>query len=310
MITRNALDRALAALDPAAELEVVGPGERQALRDRITSMPQAEPRHAPRTRWRASWAAAVAVTLVAGILALVPGLLGGERAVFAVRPLDDGRIEIDLLAAATTDADTVAEELRQHGVDVTVDPVSAPRSLVGDILGFSGSHVGGPGGEWPPAGLTLDPADDPTAMQIDPAVFRGSLEVDVAVPVAPGQRYDYVGEAFSNGGALEGVACEIGDPIRVEDLLPHLRDRGLSAHWAVISGAQRNETGGHTFTTPGEPSLVAPSSGEVITADELSPDLVRITVLPDEIVAPYITTYLDDFPCDGTQGPRRATPTG
>lgn len=302
MTTTTGLDRQLRALDPAEEIHVATVAERQQLRDRILDLPRIEAgddRRLARGRTRRPLGLAMAAAAALLIVAVgVPGLPGLQQDAYAVRPLQDGRIELDLLAAATTDADEVAAQLREFGVDVAIDPVSSPPSLVGSVLGVSGSHATGPGGDWPPAGITFSETNQTATVAIDPGAYHGSLSIQVAVPAAGDGTYDRPVDALLPGGSLADAACALGHPVRVSDLLPVLRQLDLDPVWMPITDTREEADSGYTTVTDTEPTLTAPS-GTVVMAEDLSPDLVSIMVLPDTINAPYVIQGIDHACSEG-----------
>lgn len=303
MTTRRTEQLVRTSLDFLADATPVEPDLDAVMTRARADHPTGTGRRAPRL----IAAAAAALLLALGIVA-VSGLVTSDGRAFAVRPLEDGRLEIDLLEAAATDAEHVANSLREFGVEVTFTPMVAPEGSVGQVLGFSGSHVTGPGGEWPPPGIRfVDDGADTGAdvMLIDPAVFRGTLDMQVGIPAAEGEDYDYREDAFLGDGPLAGVDCAIGEPLTAEALVPILVERDLTPTWWVVADATQDPEGGHSFAH--QPYLAGVPDGEIVSAEATSADTITIGVLPDTLDAPFVATHLDEFPCDDSR-PQLAEP--
>jgi hypothetical protein len=250
-----------------------------------TVVPFEAPRRRPRRTLRIASAAAVAV------LAVVLGLLPGTSdASYAVRLRPDGIVQVDW-HADLRDGAAITEELRSHGLDIAVEVVPSSPSMVGSVLVAIVDGVD-PDDERP-AGITWgdDGAEDVFTWTIDPAVFTGSITVELAVAAKPGEAYLAAEEVFEPGEALGGLHCSLGTPLRARDVASHAD--GLELRWSVA-----------TLVNPDDPTILqetivdAVPDGEVLWGYALDDATVALTVRPDGAdLGPDFQPRLSDVPC-------------
>jgi hypothetical protein len=269
------------------ELTDVVEGRRRADADARRQRPVA-------TRWASTrWAvAATGVAAVAAALLIAPAVSRDTATgAFAVREAEDGvlviRFEHDF-----RDGRALERELRSYGVDVAIRAVPASPSAVGQIYGTEGPVPGGtPGFDWGPDGSD-------TAFTIDPAVFRGQLTFTLAVEPAPGEAHGIKEEAFEPGEPLGGLHCALGEPVRAEQLVPHLDAAGLGVRWEVLTPDPGGDPGIARHETVDEVP-----AGEVMWAYAVDSSTVEVTVAPDGAAfdPDYYSPRLSDVPCTPDQ---------
>ena len=184
------------------------------------------------TRIRRRTLALGAILAVAAIaLVVVPDVFSGTPA-YAIRQLPNGVIVIDWsMDSFRVDANAIAADLREYGVDVAITTIAASPSAVGEV----GAGFPGEGGSQLPQGLSIGKAGTPEAFTwtIDPRVFRGPVTLEVNVPASEGEHYLVAASVFTPGEVLGGLQCALGEPLRAADVAARLPGLGLTAAWEV-----------------------------------------------------------------------------
>jgi hypothetical protein len=153
----------------------------------------------------------------------------------------------------------IVETLRAAGIDVTVDLVPASPSLVGQIDGVGVDE--GPG-------LVIN--DDWSQWTIDPAVFRGTVQLTGFRAPEPGEEIEVFGNAFAAGEPLAGVTCELEWPFTAEALAEAAATTGLTLRYATDELAFEAEGA--------DAEDVAAAAAELET--ELGREVGRISAVP------------------------------
>jgi hypothetical protein len=235
----------------------------------------------PRVRLAAAGlAVAAAIALVAG-----PALRGGGNPAFAIRELADGVIEVTY-QGDLRDGRALEAELRSFGVDVAIVAVPASPSAVGRVAAIEQPDgVAQPGFAWGADGAAV-------AFTIDPAVFRDTIILHLAVEALAGEPYQMSEEVFEPGEVLGGLHCALGEPIRAAALAPYLDELGQGARWLVASPV----AGEPDSLRTGEVTEVP--DGEVLWGYSTDASTVEFTVRPDGVgLSEHWPPRLSDIPC-------------
>lgn len=234
-------------------------------------------------RWRRLAVIAAALTVAAVAMTMIPSLFSGGTRAYAIKQLPNGVIVVDWSADSfSPDADAIAADLRQYGVDVQITTIPASPSMVGQVTATfpnEGSTAG------PPPGLTIGNEGTPEAFTwtIDPLVFHGPVTLEVAVPPEDGQPYVVRGEVFEPGEVLGGLQCALGTPPRAADVAARLPDLGLTGEWNIIDPASVTPDGYRETRVDHVPD------GVILWGYAVDARTVEFTVAPDG-------TPLDEFP--------------
>jgi hypothetical protein len=173
------------------------------------------------------------VALVAVALVVASSVWPGGTSAYAIRQLPNGKIEVDWSANSfRPNADAIAADLRDFGIDVQITTRPASPSSVGVVNESFPMRVEADG---PPPGLEYE--KDGWTWLIDPTVFDRPLTLIVNVAAAPGERYMYSNSVFMPGEVLAGLQCALGEPLRAADVAARLSDLALTADWIVIDPA-------------------------------------------------------------------------
>lgn len=241
-----------------------------------------------RTRAAVATAGVAAVALA---LVVAPGVTGGNGArAFDVRELQNGHIEV-YWDRHLRDGRALQAELQEVGVDVEIVPTPASPSAVGSVVSYGGPALDEPGFEWGRAGSEL-------VFTIDPEVFRGTVELHLAVEAMPGETYDIAEPVFQPGEILGGLHCAIGEPVRTEQLVPHLDGLGVDVIWETVVP----DPAGDPAVAVGEEVDEVPT-GQVLWGHAQDPETVRLHVLPDgaSLDAEHYPPRISDVPCTPEQ---------
>lgn len=238
-------------------------------------------------------AVATAGVAAAGVaLAVAPGLVtGGGDPAYAIRELPGGVIEVTM-DDLFRDGEALGAELREFGVDVDVVPVPSSPSAVGGVYSLEGpDQAAEPGFVWGPDGSDL-------SFTIDPERFRGSFVLHLSVAAEPGEEYLLAEEVFEPGEVLGGLHCALGEPVRADQLVPHLAALGLTAEWTTIVP----DPGGDPGVSFGERVASVPD-GEVVSGYAVDATTVRFEVRPDGVsfAGDEFAPRLSDVPCTPDQ---------
>jgi hypothetical protein len=223
-------------------------------------------------------AAGLAVAAVFLVLALGPiGTSSGPRpaAAFSLEVADDGRVHVTM-HQDFDDADRLADELRDEGVDVRVLPHPAHPMLQGTV-------------EFPSHQLDDDGAvgveEGDREFWIDPRRFDGEIEMLVYVAPEPGEDWQQAPSAFHPDEPLGGLPCILdGRPMTTEELQARARSVGID-RFTWVAFDVPDETGGSTgLPVPIGESDPAPP-GEVSHAQRVGPDRLWVSINPPDVVA-------------------------
>jgi len=183
--------------------------------------------------WRRRLELAAVVALVAVALVVASSVWRGGTSAYAIRQLPNGKIEVDWSANSfRPNADAIAADLRDFGIDVQITTRPASPSAVGVV---SESFPMNEDADGPPPGLEYE--KDGSTWLIDPKVFDRPLTLIVNVTAVPGERYMYANSVFMPGEVLAGLQCALGEPLRATDVAARLSDLGLTPDWIVIDPA-------------------------------------------------------------------------
>lgn len=248
---------------------------------------------APRRIPRRTLALAASLAVAAITLAVAPGLISDTSSrAFAVRELPNGVIEIDV-SPQFRDGNALAAELREYGIAIDIETITASPSRVGEVNVFNQT-----GGDYIPEGLSFgeDGTPDVFRWTIDPNVFRERLTVQIAVAADEGEPYTMAAEVFASGEVLGGLHCALGEPIRAEDVTPYLDDLGLAPLWEVVSSTD------DPSITHSEQVEEAPA-GEILSGYAVDDATVRFEVRLDGVTLPksWERRLTDDHPCSAEQ---------
>jgi hypothetical protein len=225
-------------------------------------------------RWNVPRVGTVAAGVALAAVLVTNALISPETA-FAVRPLEDGRIEVTIDDLA--DGTVLSDELREFGVDVTVVPEIASPSQVGRVAGIAGAGVDDDG-QLPP-GLEISADGDPLRILIDPARFDRGLTLYVGVPAGDGETYTLTGHAFAEGEPLAGLHCTLGLDLTADQVSQAARAAGVTIEWTVITDVTLDTTG---YVSSSRPAPSAPA-GRVVSAYPRDADTVAVEVVPDDL---------------------------
>lgn len=217
-------------------------------------------------------AAAVSLVLALGPTGTSSG--PGPAAAFALEVTDDGRIHVTM-HQDFDDADRLAAELRDAGVDVRVLPHPAHPMLVGTV-------------EFPSHQLddgAVGVEEGDREFWIDPRRFDGEIEMLVYVPPESGGDWQQAPSAFHPDEPLGGLPCILdGGPLTTAELQARARSVGIDRFRWISFGAP-DETGSSTGgpVPIGETDTAPP--GEVLSAERVGPDRLRVMINPPDVVA-------------------------
>lgn len=266
---------------------------KQALFQEVTAMPTNTldiPSHvapAPPTRSR-RFSVAMGLAVLAVALFALQSIVFSPTAAFAVKPLPNGLLEVNV-SPEFRDGDALAAELREYGIDVEIVTLAASPSMVGIAQVFLAD------GETP-AGLTLgaDGTADVFKWQIDPNVFTERIRIEMYV-AADGEPYGVAGEVFEPGEVLGGLHCAIGSPVSAQSLVPYLDSLGLTADWYEVT-----PTSDPSITN--ERLVGEVPEGEVLSGYALDPTTVSFRVRPDTVeLSSAYAARLSDIACTPEQ---------
>ncbi len=253
--------------------------------DTVTPLRTPVPPRRPRYRF----AIAAGLVVAAAAIAIGGGTVFNGSPAYAIRQLDNGVIEIDWFADHR-DGSELAAELRQFGIEVDIVAVPASPSAVGTITGIvpgEGTSV--------PEGITWgeDGTDEVFTWQIDPAVFRGPISLDIAVAAEEGEPYQMAEEVFEPGEVLGGLHCALGEPLRAADVAKKLPALGVEPVWNVAAPVS-GDPGAMRETTVDEVP-----AGEILWGYAVDDATVNFTVVPDGVSLDpdFYPTRLSDLPC-------------
>jgi hypothetical protein len=251
--------------------------------------------------WRRVLVLAAALTVVAVALTVVPSFFFRGTPAYAIKQLPNGVIVVDWSADSfSPNADAIAVDLRQYGIDVQITTTPASPSAVGQVTAtFPGE--GSRTGQGPPPGLTVGNAGTPEAFTwtIDPMVFHGPVTLDVAVPPQDGQPYVLREEVFEPGEVLAGLQCALGTPLRAADVAARLPDLGLRGEWNVVDPASVTPDGYHETRVDEVPD------GVILWGYAVDANTVEFTVAPDGTpLDKFPPAHLSDVPCTPEQAAR------
>lgn len=282
MPEHDELMAALTAADPIDEHEVsaawsASPLRMQLLEEIEMSTTQTTPDQRTAgspARWRVARIGAAAAVLALAVV-LLPTPFGPQTSAYAIRPLPDGRIEVTV--ADLDNADALAADLREFGVDITVRPEVASPSQVGRVTGTEGLGVDEDGVM--PTGMTVSPDGEEFRFAVDPDTYTGSLTMYVGVPPEAGQDYTVAASAFDQGEVLAGWHCRNARRLTADALAQTTRQLGISVDWTVITQVTPDATGyvSSSVEVPDQPE------GRVVSAYMRNPDTLRAEVVPFEL---------------------------
>lgn len=274
---------------------------KQALLKEITTMPVHTPKPvtaaaAGRTP-RRTLKLAAGFALAAAVLVVAQGILFNGAPAFAVRELPNGVIEIDG-SAQFRDGAALAAELREFGIEVEIITVVSSPSAVGTVTVWDQ-----PGGgaeiteDYKPEGISYgaDGSGDAFNITIDPSVFTDQITIQIQVQADEGERYVIAEEVFEPGEVVGGLHCALGEPLRVETLIPYLSDLGIDPIWSVASPTD------DPFSLYEEEVGYVPE-GQVLWGYAQDASTVRFTVVPDGVtLSENYPARLSDMPCTPEQ---------
>lgn len=255
------------------------------------------PRSAPARVRRRTVALGAVIAAVAIALAVVPDLLSGTPA-YAIRQLPNGVIVIDWsMDSFSPNADAIAADLREYGVDVEITTITASPSAVGEVM----ATFPGEGGSQLPQGLSIGKEGTPEAFTwtIDPRVFHGPVTLQVSVPAREGEHYQISNGVFEPGEVLGGLQCALGEPLRAADVAARLGDLGLTPVWSVTSPMFNVTADGYNIQ---EHQVAEVPDGVILSGNALDDATVQFTVAPDGVaLSEYPPAALPDVPCTAEQ---------
>lgn len=268
---------------------------KQALFQEVTSMPvdtlapveAPEPASVPRRRFAfaAAGVAAVAVALV-----VAQAVWFSATPAYAVRPLENGVIEVTV-TPQMRDGDALAAELREYGIDVEIVPIPSSPSMVGAVEIFRAD-----GGDGIPPGLTFgeDGTPDVFNWRIDPAVFNERLRIEVRVAALEGEAYQLANEVFEPGEVLAGLHCALGEPMSAADVAPYLAELGITPIWFEVT-----PTNDPSITN--ETEVAGVPDGDILHGFAIDAHTVSFRVRPAGVTLTDYSSYLSDVPCTPDQ---------
>lgn len=251
---------------------------------------------------RRRWPLAAALASAGLALVLVVGTI--ERTstpAFAIRELPNGVIEIENVSDIR-DVEGLENELREFGIDAEVVTIPASPSVVGDAF----AYVPGEGDPSPLPGLShgRDGEPDVFTYRIDPAIFKGSVVIQLNVKALPNESYRISQEAFAAGEALGGLQCALGTPVRAGDVAQRLPELGITAQWYVLSDFYSDGSGGG-FNSEQVDEV---PDGEIVASQPLDRETISFEVVPDGTTAPkWHESATASLPCTEEQADRWRT---
>jgi len=215
----------------------------------------------PRGRLVVGLAVAVMGLLVA------PSLVAPQRsAAFAVTRLADGRVYVRV-ASDFDQANRLERELADVGVEVRIEHLRAHPRLVGTIellpLGPGGASAAGA------QGLELGKGE----FWIDPASYRGSVELLIYVTADKGESWQAAPSIFHPDEPLGGLPCAVEGALDTATLERYANQVGITRfEWITRPGV-----GANSFEASRSPKRLA---GDVVGASMKSPSELRVVVQP------------------------------
>jgi hypothetical protein len=232
----------------------------------------------------------VVAALAAIALVIVPGVWHGGTPAYGIRELPNGVIVIDWSKDSfAPNADAIAADLRELGVDVEITTLPSSPSAVGAVVATfpgEGDHV--------PEGLTVGEEGTPQAFTwtIDPRLFHGPVTLNVNVPASPGERYLSSNSVFMPGEVLGGLQCALGEPLRAADVAERLGGLGIAAVWDVVEPASVS-TDHYT-----EHQVSEVPDGVLFAGYAVDDSTVELHVAPDGVSLSQLhASNLSDTPC-------------
>lgn len=231
----------------------------------------------PRRHQSAILKVAAATVVLAGAGAIAIGGSNDSPA-FALTESANGIITVTW-DDGFTDGAALARSLREAGVDVNVNFLSASPSMVGNLQAIIPTD---------PDVLATGFSYENDSLVIDTSEVTGEYTVDIGV--ASDDPWVLTGSAFDHGEVLDGLPCAVPAPMQVSDIAPLIADRGIDVVWILsrVVGAppEIGERGPdqldpfNPFTLEGEIVDSAPP-GQVLSANSFEPGSVEIEVVAD-----------------------------
>lgn len=232
-----------------------------------------------------------AAALISVAILVAPSALNRGTPAYAIHRLPDGKIEIDWSADDyRADADAIARDLREYGMDVEIVTLPSSPSAVGFVTAVFEQNQPTDG---PPAGLDINEGTAAGLIwTIDPARFHGPVTLNVDVPADPGEPYLDSNSVFMSGEVLGGLQCALGEPIRATDVAAHLGALGLTAEWYVVDPTSISA---HYYS---EDRVTEVPDGTIFEGHALDDTSVELHIAPDGVQASDLHAgSLSNEPC-------------
>lgn len=240
-----------------------------------------------RPRWTIARLGAVAAVLAAAAV-VIPNLTS-QPAAYAIRPLEDGRLEVTVDDLG--DGTALGSELRGYGVEVTLVPEVASPSMVGQVTATQGVGVDDNGDM--PAGMEVSADGEAFRFTIDPAVFDRALTLYIGVPADPGQDYAVADSAFARGEALAGLHCTAGPDLTADEVAAAAADLGITVEWSVLTEITPDADG---YVSSSRDTSDTPD-GRVVSAHMRSADTAKVEVVPDGLANGEVVQMTEEQDC-------------
>jgi len=231
----------------------------------------------PRRHRSAILKVAAAAVVLAGAGAITTGG-SNDSPTFALTESANGIITVTW-DDGFTDGAALAQSLRDAGVDINVNFLSASPSMIGNLQSIAPTDS-----DVLATGFTYDN----NAMVIDTSQVTGEYRIDIGI--ASDDPWELTGSAFDHDEVLDGLPCAVPAPMQASDIAPLIADRGLDVVWilnrVVDAPPEIGERGDdqvgpfNPFTLAGGIVDSAPA-GLVLYAMSFEPGSVEITVLAE-----------------------------